>query len=63
MIFLDQLVANRWGELGKRLLASSIPRVVHDLLKGVDVHSFNLSIVIRQRSIVGACDESLTIDG
>ena len=63
MIFVDQLVTIRWRELGKGLLASSIPRPVHDLLKGVDVHCFNPSIVIRLRSIVGACDEFPTIDG
>ena len=38
---MDQLVAIRWRELGKRLLASSIPRAVHDLLKGVDVHEYS----------------------
>jgi len=32
------LVAIRWRKLGKGLLASSIPRLVHDLLKGVDIH-------------------------
>jgi hypothetical protein len=63
MIFVDQLVAIRGREFGKGLLASSIPRLVHDLLKGVNVHCFNQSIVIRQWSIVGACDEFPTIDG
>ena len=53
---MDQLVAIRWRELGKGLLASSIPRSVHDLLKGVDVHCFNSSIVIRQRSISGSME-------
>jgi hypothetical protein len=47
MIFVDQLVAIRRREFGKGLLASSIPRLVHDLLKGVDVHC-----LIRQSSFV-----------
>jgi len=60
---MEQLVAIRGREFGKGLLASSIPRPMHDLLKGVDVHCFNPSIVIRQRSLVGACDKFPTIDG
>jgi hypothetical protein len=43
MIFVDQLVTIRWRELGKGLLASSIPRLMYDLLKGVDVHDFAFS--------------------
>ena len=64
MIFVDQLVTIRWREFGKGLLASGIPRLVHDLLKGVDVHCFNPSIVIRQRSIVGHATNfpPLTVD-
>jgi hypothetical protein len=43
MIFVDQLVTIRWREFGKSLLASSIPRLMYDLLKGVDVHDFAFS--------------------
>jgi hypothetical protein len=52
MIFVDQLVAIRGREFGKGLLASSIPRLVHDLLKGVDVHEFAFSY---QRSAFSFC--------
>jgi hypothetical protein len=43
MIFVDQLIAIRWRELGKGLLASGIPRLMYDLLKGVDVHEGTFS--------------------
>jgi hypothetical protein len=39
---MDQLVAIRGRKLGKSLLASTIPRLVHDLLKRMDVHVSNL---------------------
>jgi hypothetical protein len=52
MIFVDQLVAIRWRELGKGLLAPSIPCSVHDLLKGVDVHEFAFGY---QRSVFSFC--------
>ena len=45
---MDQLIAIRRRELGKGLLASSIPRSVHDLLKGVDIHECGFSY---QRSV------------
>jgi len=37
---VDQLVAIRWREFGKGLFASRISCLVHDLLKGVNVHEF-----------------------
>ena len=48
MIFVDQLVTICRREFGKGLLASSIPRLMHDLLKGVDVHDCAFS---SQRSV------------
>ena len=49
---MDQLVAFSGRKLGKGLLASNIPRLVHDLLKGVDVHEFAFSY---QRSAFSFC--------
>jgi hypothetical protein len=39
---MDQLVAFSGRELGKGLFTSSIPRLVYDLLKRMDVHDSNL---------------------
>jgi hypothetical protein len=52
MIFVDQLVTIGWREFGKGLFASNIPRLVHDLLKGVDVHFLAFSY---QRSAFSFC--------
>ncbi len=38
---MDQLIAVCGREFRKGLLASGIPRLVHDLLEGVDVHRFS----------------------
>ena len=52
VIFVDQLVTIGWRELRKRLLASSIPGVVHDLLKGMDIHECSLCY---PRSVFNVC--------
>lgn len=45
---MDQLVSISRRKLWKGLFASRIPRSVHDLLKGVDIHEFAFSY---QRSV------------
>jgi hypothetical protein len=49
---VDQLVAIRWREFGKDLLAPNIPRSMHDLLKGVDIHEYSFSY---PRSVFDFC--------
>src|SRR5262245_17144869 len=43
MVLVDQLVTIRRREFGKGLFAPRIPGLVHDLLKGVNIHDWTFS--------------------